>query len=669
MRLRQQGAVLRRRRRVRRRPAPARRAAAAITAPVDHLRPRRRRTPTSRATDIVARRRSVAPVHRRAARRDGRASTRSGRFTLGVPGRHNLLNALAAVAVGLRARRCRSTRDRRRRSRRSAAPSGGSSCAARRSGVLVVDDYGHHPTEIAAVLAAARAGHRPAACVVAFQPHRYTPHGAAAGRVRPGARGGRRGRADRHLRRPARTPIPGVTLEALADGGPRRPRRAACTSCRRSTTCRRRWRALARPGDLVITLGAGSIGTWPIARAIARGGRARVPVARARRQALPPRAREAGAPQALVDRRARSRWRAASWRCVFSAGGGYRASRSRSRRRASLHVDRHRRPRQRAPVDRRGARAARRAARREHPARRPRALARGACSRRRGSRDAALRRVLPSTVEVFVSRAAADGHRPARAAICTSSTRPAAIIDEYGPHYAEFDLPIVDGLAVRAVAASRRSTTRAPTWPRAPSRRCGATTRSAARVSQIDVSDAHDAVVLLERRSGAPAPRRRAVPRAAASRTSTSRRRCASACRRSTTWICGSTTACTCGPRGRRGRAPAVSRPDAAGPSPASNEERNVARRERYLVGLDVGTSKVTAIVGEMLDDGEPRHHRHRRRRVARHPPRRRRQPRGGGRVDQEGDRGGRADGRRRDRLGAPRAGRARTSRASTAAA
>ena len=87
----------------------------------------------------------------------------------------------------------------------------------------------------------------------------------------------------------------------------------------------------------------------------------------------------------------------------------------------------------------------------------------------------------------------------------------------------------------------------------------------------------------------------------------------------------------------------------------------HVARKERYLVGLDVGTSKIAAIVGEMTDDGgldiigiglaDSQ----------RHPARRRRQPRGGGRIDQEGDRRSRADGRRRDRLRAPRpVGRAR---------
>ena len=81
-----------------------------------------------------------------------------------------------------------------------------------------------------------------------------------------------------------------------------------------------------------------------------------------------------------------------------------------------------------------------------------------------------------------------------------------------------------------------------------------------------------------------------------------------------------------------------------------------MARKERYLVGLDVGTSKVTAVVGGAHRRRRARRRRARRRRVARHPARRGRQPRGGGRFDQEGDRGSRADGRRRDRLGAPRA-------------
>ena len=55
----------------------------------------------------------------------------------------------------------------------SRARSGASNTAARSTASRVIDDYGHHPTEIAAVLAAARAAH-PTRVIVAFQPHRYT---------------------------------------------------------------------------------------------------------------------------------------------------------------------------------------------------------------------------------------------------------------------------------------------------------------------------------------------------------------------------------------------------------------------------------------------------------------------------------------------------------------
>ena len=84
---------------------------------------------------------------------DGRS--RLGTLTLAVPGRHNLQNALAAVAVGTGARTHASSaiaaglKDFRGAERRFEV-------RGEPNGILVVDDYGHHPTEIAAVLAAAR---------------------------------------------------------------------------------------------------------------------------------------------------------------------------------------------------------------------------------------------------------------------------------------------------------------------------------------------------------------------------------------------------------------------------------------------------------------------------------------------------------------------------------
>ena len=94
-----------------------------------------------------------------------------GPFELHVPGRHNVLNATAAVAIACQLEICADKIaeglshfrgvDRRFQLRGTAR------------GITVVDDYGHHPTEIRATLAAAReCGHRK--IHVVFQPHRYT---------------------------------------------------------------------------------------------------------------------------------------------------------------------------------------------------------------------------------------------------------------------------------------------------------------------------------------------------------------------------------------------------------------------------------------------------------------------------------------------------------------
>jgi len=94
-----------------------------------------------------------------------------GEFTLHVPGVHNVLNATAAIAVGvgldINVEAIRTALDQFRGVDRRFQLRG------RAAGVSVIDDYGHHPTEIKATLAAARQCGFGGIHVV-FQPHRYT---------------------------------------------------------------------------------------------------------------------------------------------------------------------------------------------------------------------------------------------------------------------------------------------------------------------------------------------------------------------------------------------------------------------------------------------------------------------------------------------------------------
>jgi len=97
-------------------------------------------------------------------------------ITINLPGRHNVLNSLAAVAVATEIgigdlaiqRALASFQGIERRLQ----PLGEIRWAA--GTALLVDDYGHHPTEIAATLDAARQGWPDRRIVLAFQPHRYT---------------------------------------------------------------------------------------------------------------------------------------------------------------------------------------------------------------------------------------------------------------------------------------------------------------------------------------------------------------------------------------------------------------------------------------------------------------------------------------------------------------
>ena len=174
-----------------------------------------------------------------------------GPFELNVPGRHNVLNAAAAVAI---AHQLAVTEDKiaeglhrfrgvdRRFQLRGQA-----------RGVAVVDDYGHHPTEIRATLAAARdCGYK--RIHVIFQPHRYTRTLDLMEQF-CGAFTDADTVAVLPIYAASEEPIPGVTAEALAEKieGPHTqfvPDFAAAVSAVGSE---------AKEGDLILTLGAGSV--------------------------------------------------------------------------------------------------------------------------------------------------------------------------------------------------------------------------------------------------------------------------------------------------------------------------------------------------------------------------------------------------------------------------
>ena len=177
-----------------------------------------------------------------------------GKFQIQVPGEHNVLNATAAIAVArelgvapdvIRDGLALFSGVQRRFEKRG-----------EERGVTVVDDYGHHPTEIRATLAAARV-----CCSrrvhVLFQPHRYTRTEAL---MDDFARAFNQ--ADRvyflDIYAASEEPIPGVTAEAMAE----RTRQFGHRAAEYVGSIDAGVAAIAQglePGDLIITLGAGNV--------------------------------------------------------------------------------------------------------------------------------------------------------------------------------------------------------------------------------------------------------------------------------------------------------------------------------------------------------------------------------------------------------------------------
>jgi UDP-N-acetylmuramate--alanine ligase len=178
-----------------------------------------------------------------------------GSVTLQMPGRHNVTNALAAIAVGLEFdvpfERIRAGLEEFRGVERRFEIRG------ERDGVVVVDDYAHHPAEIRVTLTAARQVSR-GRIAVAFQPHRYTRTQDLFDELARAFHG-----ADLLLLTdiyPAGEPkIPGIDSELLAQAA-RDCGQRDVHLVRESSAIVPRLRELTRPGDLLIFMGAGDIG-------------------------------------------------------------------------------------------------------------------------------------------------------------------------------------------------------------------------------------------------------------------------------------------------------------------------------------------------------------------------------------------------------------------------
>jgi len=197
----------------------------------------------------AAGRRTVLEAHR--------GATALGRIELTIPGAYNAQNALAALAVatelGVAADVVAAAL------REFAGVARRFSVRGDVAGVLVVDDYAHNPTKVAALLAGARKGWPQARIIAVFQPHRYTRTQTVGEQFGPVF-----GAADEvivtDLYAADEPPIPGVDAGIIVRAvSAHRPVRFVPDLADAAALLA----AEARPGDLVLTVGAGDV--WKVA--------------------------------------------------------------------------------------------------------------------------------------------------------------------------------------------------------------------------------------------------------------------------------------------------------------------------------------------------------------------------------------------------------------------
>ncbi|HUZ55046.1 MAG TPA: UDP-N-acetylmuramate--L-alanine ligase [Streptosporangiaceae bacterium] len=184
--------------------------------------------------------------------RSARAGTGTVRLRIAVPGRHNALNAAAAYAaaveLGFDGGQVAAGLGSYRGARRRMEPKGEADL------VRVLDSYAHHPTELAADLSAARdiaAGGR---VIVVFQPHLFSRT-----RIFAGQFGAALGQADEvfvlDVYAAREDPEPGVTGALVADAVPG----GRAVFCQDRSGVPAAVADVAKPGDVVLTMGAGDV--------------------------------------------------------------------------------------------------------------------------------------------------------------------------------------------------------------------------------------------------------------------------------------------------------------------------------------------------------------------------------------------------------------------------
>jgi len=178
-----------------------------------------------------------------------------GRVTVGKPGTHNVLNALGAILVGLELNIGMED------IKKGLVNPGGLArrfqIKGEKGGILVLDDYGHHPTEIAATLETARTSWPERRLIVAFQPHRFSRTKLLYDRFVIAFND-----ADVLLVAPlysaGERPIEGVDAEWLFRGIKEHGHKEVFV-CQDRDDVLKRLIGILKPGDVVMTLGAGNI--------------------------------------------------------------------------------------------------------------------------------------------------------------------------------------------------------------------------------------------------------------------------------------------------------------------------------------------------------------------------------------------------------------------------